>query len=85
MVGIKPGETASFSYDPSKVAFVVDDTRVECKGVTTPLSALAKELLGRSSDVWNPLHFTYEGSVFLMEDFAWRSASKGKCVTISVS
>ena len=35
--------------------------RVEYEGVTTSLSALAKEFLGRNSGVQGPLHFTYEG------------------------
>lgn len=61
MVGIKPGEKVVFANDPSKVAIVVDDTRVEYEGVTTSLSALAKEFLGRNSGVQGPLHFTYEG------------------------
>lgn len=61
MVGIKPGETVAFANDPSKVATVVDDTRVEYKGVTTSLSAIAKELLGRKCGVQGPLHFTYGG------------------------
>lgn len=61
MVGINPGETVAFANDPSKVARVVDDTHVEYEGVTTSLSALAKEFLGRSSGVQGPLRFTYEG------------------------
>ena len=61
MVGIKPGEKVVFANDPSKVAIVVDDTHVEYDGVTTSLSALAKEFLGRNSEVQGPLHFMYEG------------------------
>ena len=61
MVGIAPGETVVYANDPSKAATVVDDTHVEYEGVTTSLSALAQELLGRRSGVQGPLHFTYEG------------------------
>lgn len=61
MVGIKPGEKVVFANDPSKEAVVVDDTRVEYEGVTTSLSALAKEFLGRNSGVQDPLHFIFEG------------------------
>lgn len=61
MVGIAPGETVVYANDPSKAATVVDDTHVEYGGVTTSLSALAQELLGRRGGVQGPLHFTYEG------------------------
>ena len=61
MVGIRPGAAVAFANDPSKVATVVDDTHVEYVGVTTSLSALAKEFLGRSSGVQGTLYFTYEG------------------------
>lgn len=61
MVGIKPGEKVTFVNDPSRVATVVDDTHVEYEGVTTSLSALAKEFLNRSSNVQGTIHFTYEG------------------------
>lgn len=61
MVGIKPGEKVVFTNDPSKVATVVDDTHVEYAGVTTSLSALAKEFLGRGGNVAGTLYFAYEG------------------------
>lgn len=61
MVGIKPGEKVTFVNDPSKVATVVDDTHVEYEGVTTSLSALAKEFLGHGGNVAGTLFFMYEG------------------------
>lgn len=61
MVGIGPGEKIAFTGDPSVTAAVVDDRRVEYDGVTTSLSALARRLLGRVSQVQGPLHFTYRG------------------------
>lgn len=61
MVGIGPGEKITFMGDPSVTATVVDDRRVEYDGVTTSLSALARRLLGRVSQVQGPLHFTYRG------------------------
>lgn len=59
MVGIGPGEKIAFTGDPSVTATVVDDRRVEYDGVTTSLSALARRLLGRVSQVQGTLYFTY--------------------------
>jgi len=59
--GIKPGEKVYFRKDTSKFAVVVDDRHVRYGGGITSLSALAKVLLGRSSAVQGPLHFTYDG------------------------
>ena len=75
MVGIKPGEQVTFAGDPSKVATVVDDTHVEYKGVTTSLSALAKEFLGRTCGVQGTLHFTYGGE--RLTDIRTRLESEG--------
>lgn len=61
MVGIKPGEKVIYVNDSSKIACVVDDTHVEYEGVTTSLSALAKEFLGRGGNVAGTLYFAYEG------------------------
>ena len=61
MVGIAPGETLAYVNDPTKVATVVDDTHVEYEGVTTSLTALAKQFLGRTTAISGPYLFTYRG------------------------
>ena len=63
MVGIKPGEEIVFKRDKRIVLTVVDDKHVKYKGEVTSLSAVAKVLLKRNSDVQGPLHFTYKGEV----------------------
>lgn len=77
MVGLKPGDTVAFTGDPSKTATVVDDRRVEYGGVTTSLSALAEQLLGRNSSVQGTLHFTYGGETLAaMRDRMERDADR---------
>ena len=61
MIGLHPGDKVAFVGDPTKIATIVDDRRVEYEGVTTSLSALAAQLLGRKGAVQGPLHFVYEG------------------------
>lgn len=63
IVGIKPGEEIVFKRDKRIVLTVVDDKHVKYNGEVTSLSAVAKELLKRNSDVQGPLHFTYKGEV----------------------
>lgn len=75
MVGIAPGEKVSFASDPSKVATVVDDTHVEYEGVTTSLTALAKQFLGSTSAISGPRLFTYRGE--RLTDIRTRLESEG--------
>lgn len=63
MVGIMPGEEIVFKRDKRIVLTVVDDRHVRYKDEVTSLSAVAKELLKRNSDVQGPLHFTYKGEI----------------------
>lgn len=65
MVGLRPGDEVVFIRDPSVVATVVDDRHIEYEGVTSSLSALAEQLLDRSS-VQGTLHFKY-GNESLVE------------------
>lgn len=58
MVGLHPGDEVVFARDSSIVATVVDDRHVEHEGVTSSLSALAEQLLGRGA-VQGTLHFKY--------------------------
>jgi len=71
--GIKPGEVVYFRRDKRKSAVVVDDRHVRVGDEVTSLSAIAKEWLGRNSDVQGPLHFTYKGEVLvkLRDRLAW--------------
>lgn len=60
MVGLNSGDKVAYVNDPSKIAVVVDDKRVEYDGVTTSLSALAERLTGSGHAMQGPLYFTYE-------------------------
>lgn len=75
MVGIAPGERVSFVNDPSKVATVVDDTHVEYEGVTTSLTALAKQFRGRTTAISGPYFFSYKGE--RLTDIRARLESEG--------
>ena len=63
MVGLKPGAKVTFAADPTKVATIVDDRRVEYEGVTTSLSALAQQLTGSGHAMQGPLYFAYNGEI----------------------
>lgn len=75
MVGIAPGERVSFVNDPSKVATVVDDAHVEYEGVTTSLTALAKQFRGRTTAISGPYFFSYKGE--RLTDIRARLESEG--------
>ncbi|MDD6357929.1 MAG: GIY-YIG nuclease family protein [Bacteroidales bacterium] len=61
LCGIKPGEMVQFVEDPAVQAMVIDDRRIEYKGQTTSLSALAQQLKGFNHPVQGTLWFTYKG------------------------
>ncbi len=63
MIGIQPGEKIAFIKDPSKIATVIDDRRIEYQGETTSLSALAQILLDVDHAVQGPVYFSYKGEV----------------------
>lgn len=58
---IIPGSVLKYLYDSSIEVIVVDDRHIEYKGVTTSLSAVAKELLDTDYDVQGTAYFTYNG------------------------
>lgn len=60
MIGIHPGDQVVFTKDPSVVATVVDDRRIEYAGEITSLSALAENLLGKSA-LQGTLFFAFHG------------------------
>ena len=65
LCGIVPGEAIEFSCrgnanDGTKCT-VVDDKHVEYNGETWSLSALAKKLTGRKTQVQGPLYYKYKG------------------------
>lgn len=62
-INIPIGAKLSFSRDKKITVTVVDDRKVEYNGVTTTLSAVAKQLLGTSYDVQGPHFFTYNGEL----------------------
>lgn len=59
--GIKSGEKIVYIEDPSIQPIVIDDRRIEYKGETTSLSALAQKIKGFSHPVQGTLWFTYKG------------------------
>ena len=60
MCRIKPGDILEYYNDPSITCTVVDDRRVEYKGETMSLTALAKLLSGTKSAA-GPRYFKYKG------------------------
>ena len=60
MCGIAPGEKVVFVDDSSAIATVIDDRRIEYKGETTSLSALASSLKNGTS-VAGPMYYSYNG------------------------
>ncbi len=60
-VGIAVGAIVKYVHDDAIEATVVDDRHISYKGVTTSLSALAKELLESEYPVQGTAYFTYEG------------------------
>lgn len=65
LCGIQPGEKVEFSHPTKKLddsfATVVDEKRVEYKGETWTLSALAKDILKTSYPCQGPKYFKYKG------------------------
>ena len=59
--GIPVGAKITFINDCSAVATVVDDRHIEYQGVTTSMSALARELGGYNGPVQGTAFFTYKG------------------------
>lgn len=63
-LGIKPGEYLEYIHNPSvKVKVLNDDRLVEYEGKEYHLSNLAQQLLGKSSNIQGPLHFSYKGEI----------------------
>ena len=60
-VGIKVGEMIQFINDTSIEAKVVGDKRIEYHGITTSLSALARELTDSDHPLQGTLYFSYKG------------------------
>ena len=60
-VGIEAGETIQFINNVDIEATVVDDRHVSYKGMTTSISALAKQLLETDYMVQGTAYFTYRG------------------------
>ena len=60
-VGISVGSTIKYVNDDSIEAKVLDDRHISYNGVTTSLSALAKQLLNVEFPVQGTQYFTYEG------------------------
>lgn len=61
--GIPFGSAITYVEDESITATVVDDRHIEYKGITTSMSALARELKGFSHAVQGTLWFKYQGEV----------------------
>lgn len=59
--GIKPGEKVAYIEDASIQPIVIDDRRIEYRGETTSVSALARKLKGFNHAVQGTLWFTYKG------------------------
>ena len=57
--GIPLGAQLMYIDDPTVVATVVGERKVECDGVITSLSAIAKQLKGHVAQ--GPFYFTYNG------------------------
>lgn len=62
-VGIKPGAEIVFLEDESIRPIVVDDRRIEYKGQTTSMSALAKQIKGTEYPQQGTVWFTYKGVI----------------------
>ncbi|WP_462137502.1 GIY-YIG nuclease family protein [Candidatus Mycalebacterium sp.] len=60
-VGLTKGAILKFQSNPSITAKVDGDKTIEFRGKKTSLSAAAKELLKRSTDVQGTLHWTVKG------------------------
>ena len=60
-VDIPVGSVLKYANDASIEVTVVDDRHISYKGVTTSMSAVAKELLASDHAVQGTLYFTYEG------------------------
>lgn len=63
MCDIIVGEKIQFVNNPAKEAEVVDDRHIRYKGVTTSMSALARELLGVDHQIAGPQYWMYKGEV----------------------
>ncbi len=74
--GIPVGAELVFVQDSSVRCTVADERRVSYQGKIYSMSGLAKELLGRKSDVHGTLHFTYEGE--LLTDRRYRLERENK-------
>lgn len=61
--GIKKGETITYAHDATITCTVASDREINYNGKLTSLSALAKKLLNRKSEVQGTLHFTYNGEI----------------------
>ncbi len=55
------GAKLNYINDPSIEVTVVDDRHIDHKGITTSMSALARELLGIEHPVQGTLYFAYDG------------------------
>lgn len=65
MCGINPGDTIEWVRDPSLVIEVIDDKHVKYNGETYSLSRLAKDLIGKGSDIHvaGPRYFSFKGKM----------------------